>query len=56
MEIGGGRGAMARGRLDCDGDKSMRLLLFGLLLLEDVFVLLCWERKVDCRYIGVVVD
>lgn len=56
MEIGGGRGAMARGRLDCDWDKSMGLLLFGLLLLEDVFVLLCWERKVDCRCIGVVVD
>jgi hypothetical protein len=56
MEIGGGRGAMARGRLDCDWDRSIGLLLFGLLLLEDVFVLLCWERKVDCRCIGAVVD
>lgn len=56
METGGGRAAMARGRLDCDWDKSILLLLFGLLLLEDVFVLLCWERKVDWRCIGVVGD
>lgn len=33
-------GGMARGRLDWDWDRSMFMLFFGLLLFDDVFVLL----------------